>query len=202
MGHLAELEVVLKKHNLKYEFHENIAIPVAQALANNKVVAHFNGRMEFGPRALGNRTVMYPTTDGKVNDWLNKQLKRSEFMPFAPVTLMEHAEECYKNTEGAKFTAQFMTVTFDCTETMSKQSPAVVHVDGTARPQLITEAANPQYYNILKEYHKLTGIPSVVNTSFNMHEEPIVCTPEDAVSAYLQSNLDHLSIGSFLVEKS
>jgi carbamoyltransferase len=157
--------------------------------------------MEFGPRALGNRSILYPATDTSVNDWLNKQLGRNEFMPFAPVTLAEHASECYVNTEGAEFTSQFMTVTFECTEKMKRQSPAVVHVDGTARPQLISELINPRYYKILDEYHSRTGIPSLINTSFNMHEEPIVCSPGDAIRAFLQAGLDCLAIGDYLVEK-
>lgn len=193
------IEVVLKKYNLHYSRSDEIEIEIAELLARNKVIAHFHGKMEFGPRALGNRSILYPATDPKVNDWLNRRLKRSEFMPFAPVTLHEEIEKYYKNLNGAEFTAQFMTITFDCTDAMKSMSPAVVHVDGTARPQIITEAVNPRYYRILKEYFKRTGIPSIVNTSFNMHEEPIVCSPEDAVRAFLRGHLDCLAIGNFLV---
>jgi carbamoyltransferase len=121
-------------------------------------------------------------------------------MPFAPVTLSEYADECYLNIKGAEKTSQFMTITFECTDKMKNQSPAVVHVDGTARPQLVSENINPRYYKILSEYYNLTGIPSIVNTSFNMHEEPIVCSPDDAITAFLQSELDYLAIGNFLVE--
>lgn len=92
-----------------------------------------------------------------------------------------------------------MTITFDCTEAMKRDSPAVVHVDGTARPQLIRKEDNPSYYAILNEYKALTGIPSLVNTSFNMHEEPIVCTPEEAIQAFMQSKLDALVLGSQLI---
>ena len=100
-------------------------IEMARLLADNKIVARFNGRMEFGPRALGNRSILYAATDPTVNDWLNKQLQRTEFMPFAPVTLREHAEKCYKNFKGAEYTASFMTITFDCTDDFKKMSPAV-----------------------------------------------------------------------------
>ncbi|QXD16204.1 hypothetical protein GQ464_004415 [Rhodocaloribacter litoris] len=172
---------------------------VARLLAGGKVVARFDGRMEYGPRALGNRTIMYQTTDPTVNDWLNKRLSRTEFMPFAPVTLWEDRALCYEDLEGAEETARFMTITFDCTEAMKRCSPAVVHVDGTARPQLIREEDNPSYYAILKEYKALTGIPSLINTSFNMHEEPIVCTPEEAIQAFMQSKLDALVLGSHLM---
>ena len=100
---------------------------------------------------------------------------------------------------NAEHAAEFMTITFDCTPWMREHCPAAVHVDGTARPQLIRREINPGYYDILKEYEKLSGIPCLINTSFNMHEEPIVCSPDDAIRAFLQGNLDYLAIGSFLV---
>jgi carbamoyltransferase len=93
-----------------------------------------------------------------------------------------------------------MTITFDCTEWMVKTCPAAVHVDDTARPQLVRKEISPEYYAIVEEYEKLSGIPTLINTSFNMHEEPIVCTPEDAIRAFLKGHLDGLAIGSFLVE--
>ena len=196
----AFIESELEKHGLEYTKPANIAKSISEKLANGYVVGLFNGRMEFGPRALGNRSILYETTDPKVNDWLNKALARSEFMPFAPVTLSEHAERCYKDTQKGEYAAKFMTMTFDCTPKMKKQSPAVVHVDGTARPQLIDRKTNPLYYDILKAYHKRSGIPSLVNTSFNMHEEPIVCSPYDAIRAFKLGRLDCLLIGSYLVE--
>lgn len=155
--------------------------------------------MEYGPRALGNRSILYQTTDAKVNDWLNKKLKRAEFMPFAPVTLQEYASRCYLNIDRVKYNAKFMTISVDCTDWMKNISPAVVHIDGTARPQLIEENDNPSYYKILKEYHRITGIPSLINTSFNMHEEPIVASPEDAIKAFKAAKLDYLAIGNYLV---
>ena len=172
---------------------------VAELLAQGKVVARCAGRMEYGPRALGNRTIMYQTNDPEVNKWLNERLSRTEFMPFAPVTLWEDRYDCYKNIEGAEETARFMTITFDCTDVMKAQSPAVCHIDGTARPQLIRQEDNPSYYNILSEYKKITGIPSLVNTSFNIHEEPIVNTPAEAIKAFQDSKLDALLLGDRLV---
>jgi carbamoyltransferase len=125
-------------------------------------------------------------------------------MPFAPVTLYEKANDCYIIPKGKDpyYTAKFMTITFDCTEEMKIQSPAVVHIDGTARPQLIKKEDHPFYYDILNEYHKLTGVSSLVNTSFNMHEEPIVCTPEEAIISFKQSGLDYICMGSYLISKS
>lgn len=183
-----------------YQYEEDIEKKVAQLLAAGKIVARFNSRMEFGPRALGNRSILYQATDPTVNDWLNKRLKRTEFMPFAPTTLVEYANKCYKNIKGAERTAKFMNITFDCTEYMKKVSPAAVHIDGTARPQLLSKEDNLSCYKILKEYFKLTGIPTVVNTSFNMHGEPIVCTPEDALRSFKASKLDYLALENYLIK--
>jgi carbamoyltransferase len=195
-----QMEKALRDKGVEFNYHADIEVKVAELLMNNKVVARFNGAMEYGPRALGNRSILYPATDPAVNKWLNDRLKRTEFMPFAPVTLIEEAVRCYKNLHGAEYPARFMTITFDCTDFMRRKSPAAVHVDGTARPQLIDEQTNQSYYRIVHEYYKRTGIPSVVNTSFNMHEEPIVCTPEDAIRAFQLGHLDYLALGPFLVK--
>jgi carbamoyltransferase len=176
-----------------------MAPAIAKLLSEGKVVARFDGRMEYGPRALGNRSILYHAKEPAVNQWLNQRLGRTEFMPFAPATLFEHRADCYERTKGSEHAAQFMTLTFDCTEAMKRECPAAVHVDGTARPQLVSKESSPTFHEILTEYYKLTGIPSVINTSFNMHEEPIVCTPDDAIRAFLQGNLDYLAIGEFLV---
>ena len=140
-----------------------------------------------------------PNASTALNDWLNQRLRRTEFMPFAPVTLAESADQCYRNLDGARYAAEFMTITFGCTPWLHERCPAVVHVDGTARPQLIHRETNPGYYRILEEYRKLTGLPVLINTSFNMHEEPIVCTPHDALRAFVQGGLDYLLLGECLV---
>lgn len=195
-----ELEKALTDAGLSYERPNYLAAEVAGLIHAGQVVARFDGRMEYGPRALGNRSIMYHAREPEVNQWLNKRLGRTEFMPFAPVTLYEAREKCYHNIRGAEHAAEFMTVTFDCTDFMRENCPAAVHVDGTARPQLIQRDVNPGYYDIVKEYEKLSGIPSLINTSFNMHEEPIVNTPDDAVRAFVKGNLDYLAIGPFLVK--
>ena len=196
-----EIKIVLDNHHLNYKYHKDPSYVVAELLAKGKVIGRFDGRMEYGARALGNRSVLYQTTDKSVNDWLNKNLARSEFMPFAPVTISKFANKCYKNLKGAEYAAKFMTITFDCTDCMKETSPAVVHVDDTARPQLIDEKTNPKYFKIVDEYRKITGIPSLINTSFNMHEEPIVCSPEDAIKSFRQGKLDYLLIGNHLVKR-
>jgi carbamoyltransferase len=194
-----EILSALQDAKLPFEHHEPIEPTIAALIAGGKVVARFNGRMEYGPRALGNRSILFHAKEPAVNQWLNQRLGRTEFMPFAPATLYDRRHECYHNVEGAEYAAQFMTITFDCTDKMKRQCPAAVHVDGTARPQLVSAESNPSFHKILTEYDKLTGIPSLINTSFNMHEEPIVCTPSDAIRAFLQGNLDYLAIGNFLV---
>jgi carbamoyltransferase len=195
-----EIEDCLRGSGLNYVRYEQATLEhrVAELLTQGKVVARFDGRMEYGPRALGNRSILYHAEDPTVNDWLNKRLERTEFMPFAPVTLKEHAQKCYKNIKEDQYTARFMTITFDCTDWMKRVSPAVVHIDGTARPQIIAEEQNPSYYRIVKNYYEMTGIPTIVNTSFNMHEEPIVCSPRDAIRAFKSGHLNYMAIGTFL----
>lgn len=195
-----EIEKTLAEHDVEYERVGDIERRVAELLSRGYVVARFAGPMEYGPRSLGNRSILYQPTDPTVNDWLNKRLVRTEFMPFAPVTLKEYADQCYKDMNGTAHAARFMTVTADCTDWMKKHCPAVVHVDGTARPQLIDKDLEPSYYRILDEYRRITGLPCLINTSFNMHEEPIVCTPYDALRAFQLGHLDYLAIGHFLVE--
>lgn len=193
----AEIRAELERAGLQHAQPPDLTTEIARRIHQGEVIGRFDGRMEYGPRALGNRTILYHAREPDVNQWLNKRLGRTEFMPFAPVTLWEARERCYVDVAGAEHTSEFMTITFDCTEWMRKNCPAAVHVDGTARPQLIRREVNPGYYDILKEYEKLSGIPCLINTSFNMHEEPIVCSPADAVRAFLQGNLDGLAIGPY-----
>lgn len=194
-----EIQAALKRENLANEHIEDIEDRVAQLLTEDYIIGRFNGRMEYGPRALGNRSILYPARDPEVNQWLNKQLGRTEFMPFAPAALASEAHKLFKNVSGCEKTAEFMTVTFDCTQEMITKCPAAVHIDGTARPQLVSESTNPSFHRILQGYHARTGIPAIINTSFNMHEEPIICSPEDAIRAFLLGNIDYLAIGNFLV---
>ncbi len=193
------IQDAVEKHGVKAEYAPDIERRVAALLAAGAVVARFDGRMEYGPRALGNRSILSQATDTAVNDWLNKRLRRTEFMPFAPVTLHEWGDQCYGNLDGARDSARFMTMTFNCTSWMRQVCPAVTHVDGTARPQILEAQHNPGYYAILDAYRQLTGLPSLINTSFNVHEEPMVCSPDDAIRAFLDSGLDALVMGNTLV---
>jgi carbamoyltransferase len=194
-----EIREQIESFGFKATHQPNITEVVAKLLAEGRVVARFTGRMEYGPRALGHRSILYQTTDPSINDWLNAHLLRTEFMPFAPATLQEYADECYEGLDGARDPARYMTITFNCTEKMRAQSPGVVHVDGTARPQILDPKTAPDFYKITQAYYELTGIPSLINTSFNMHGEPIVCTPEDALRSFKEGKLDYLAIGNWLV---
>lgn len=195
-----EIEDALDRAGVRFDRPRYQAAAVARLLADGKVVARFDGCMEFGPRALGNRSILYHTADPDVNAWLNQRLNRTEFMPFAPATVADHADRCYRGLDGCRHAAEFMTITFDCTDYMKSVSPAVVHVDGTARAQLVTADANPGLYEIIDEYRRITGIPSIVNTSFNMHEAPIVESPMDAIRTFQDGRLDYLAIGPFVAE--
>ena len=190
----------LKKSNISYYLSENLEYEVAQFLSRGKVVARFLGAMEYGPRSLGHRSVLCAANDKSVNNWLNKRFNRTEFMPFAPATLSELADQYYLNKTGNDYyyASKFMTITCSCTDLMKKHSPAVVHIDGTARPQLVSKEDDQSYYQIIKYYHDITGIGNIINTSFNMHEEPIVCSPEEAIDSFIKSELDILAIGDYI----
>jgi hypothetical protein len=125
-------------------------------------------------------------------------------MPFAPIVLAERASELFDRDElaGAEHTAEFMTICFQCTEKFRQACPAVVHVDGTARPQLVTAANQPELHAILRAYERRTGLPALINTSFNVHDEPIVASVRDAVVAFFQSELDYLALDDCLIERS
>ena len=195
-----EIEAELKARGVSYRRVDDIEVEVARLINDGKVVARFSGRMEYGPRALGNRSVLAHTKDRTINDWLNKRLRRTEFMPFAPSVLGPHAAEVLERYEESvcSYTDQFMTVTYRVHPDWRERLQAATHVDGTARPQVVWPEANPRFFRLLDEYYKLSGIPAVINTSFNMHEEPIVATPADAIRAFQQGALDYLAIENFL----
>jgi carbamoyltransferase len=174
---------------------------VAKLLAKGQIVARFDGRMEWGPRALGNRSILVRPHDASINDSLNEKLGRSEFMPFAPVIRQEDADRWFVGTAQAPDAARFMTVCFPVTPEFSESCPAAVHVDGTARPQIVHETENPQLHALLSAVGEETGVPVLVNTSFNMHEEPLVCTPGDAIRAWQEAEIDALWLGDQLITR-
>jgi carbamoyltransferase len=194
------IEQSLEAHGLTPEPLEGpLPDVIAGLLAQGYVVARAAGRMEYGPRALGNRTILYQPTDPSVNDWLNHSLRRTEFMPFAPAVLHAERERCFGDMAGAEHAAEFMTMTFHCTPWMRGAMAGVVHLDGTARPQLVRQDRNAEFHAILTAFRERTGLPGAINTSFNMHEEPIVCSADDAVRAFLDGQLDYLALGPHLI---
>jgi carbamoyltransferase len=194
-----EIERALSRSDLKWHKSERADEEVAAQVAAGKIVARFAGRMEYGPRALCHRSIFYKADDPKVNTWLNQRLKRTEFMPFAPVMLREDAPRFLLDFDEARsVAADYMTITYRVTGDCKLLAPAVVHVDGTARPQLVDARTDEHACRMLTEYKRLRGFSVMVNTSFNMHEEPIVRTPEEAIESVKQAGLDVLAIGDYI----
>lgn len=194
-----QIETALHEAGLVFERASDIESRIAAAIHSGKIVGRFNGRMEWGPRALGNRTIVARPTDASINQQLNSRLNRTEFMPFAPAILKERCAEYFLGYSSEDFTADFMTITYDVDPGHADRIRAVVHVDGTARPQCVSPDSNPSFYKVIAEYERLSGIPVVINTSFNMHEEPIVATVHDAIRALNQNAVDFLAIGNYWV---
>jgi carbamoyltransferase len=197
----SEIEAVVSEHGLYYERLEEGAIAgvVADLLAHGKVVGWFQGAMEVGPRALGARSILAAATDKAINDSLNRRLERTEYMPFAPATTADLAADCFVGWHQDHASSQFMTMCYDCTPYLSERCPAVVHVDGTARPQVVIRDHNPRYFDVISAYAELTGNPAIINTSFNHHEEPIVLSPQDAVRSLRDGAVDILVAGQCVV---
>jgi carbamoyltransferase len=200
---IADQPEELGKLGVNFSVIEDEAEIVAQLLSEGKIVVRTTGDMEFGPRALGNRSILYQATDPSVNDWLNKKLRRTEFMPFAPILKAENAPALFDEVElsGSMHAAEFMTICLQCKPEVKENSPAVVHVDGTARPQLVDKSVNPELYAIIDKYEAKTGLPMLINTSFNVHDEPIVASAQDALVGFFQSGLDYLVLGKSLVSR-
>ncbi|MCK9236559.1 MAG: hypothetical protein M0Q29_06790 [Thiopseudomonas sp.] len=176
-------------------FNINPVDPVGTAadlLAQHKVGAIFTQAMEMGPRALGARTILANPDKRDINDSINKRLQRTEFMPFAPFVRDVDAEQVFDISQSVKYACRFMTVTANVKTEWVDKIAAVVHVDGTARPQIIERSENPLYYDILGQFKDKTGLPVLVNTSFNAHEEPIINTPEEALQALKEDRVDFI----------
>ncbi|MDB5808676.1 MAG: Carbamoyltransferase [Betaproteobacteria bacterium] len=193
-----EIETFLKWSKLPYRRLANVAEETADLLAQDRVIGWFQGRMEFGPRALGARSILASPLDARMQARLNEIKDREDFRPVAPVVLEENAGEWF---EGAGV-APFMLFVFDVARGKEDRIPAVRHVDGTARVQTINREQHPLYYDLIAAFQRRTGVPVLINTSFNTRGEPIVCTPRDAIESFWTSPLDALVIGSFLLEKS
>lgn len=193
----------LKRYSIRdyKQSSEELCLEIANCLKKGKIIALCRDKMEYGPRALGNRSIIYNPLDRSVNDWLNKKLKRSEFMPFAPSVIHEDVNDLFYIKNSGCLSDRFMTITYNVRPVMKEKAPAVVHVDNTARPQVLHKGDNEFYYNIIKYYKDLSNVPCILNTSFNMHEEPIVMTSFDAIRAFVSADLDVLVLNDSLIEK-
>jgi carbamoyltransferase len=194
----SEVENALVTYKLPYRRLADPAHAAAERLAAGKIIGWFQGRTEFGPRALGQRSILADPRDVSVRDRVNAAVKfREAWRPFAPSILEEHASEFF---EGC-VTSPFMILTFRARPKAMETIPAVVHIDGTARVQTVNRSVNPLYWSLIKRFAELTGVPVVLNTSFNLKGDPIVNTIRDAIQTFYTSGLDSLIVGPFCVDK-
>jgi carbamoyltransferase len=169
----------------------------AKAIADGKVVGWFQGRMEWGPRALGNRSIVCDPRRADMKDILNLKIKRREsFRPFAPSILREHVAEWFETDDDVPFMMQVYPIR----EEKRPLVPAVTHVDGSGRLQTVYRETNPRYYRLIECFRELTGVPIVLNTSFN-ENEPVVCRPEEALDCFLRTKMDVLVMGNWIISR-
>jgi carbamoyltransferase len=179
--------------------HDLIKLAAAE-IARGHIIGWFQGRMEFGPRALGNRSILADPRDPYMKDRLNARIKHREgFRPFAPAVIEEEAENYFDM--GSLKNSPYMLFVVPVKYSKRGEIPAVTHVDGTARVQTVNRKSNLRFWKLLKEFKRITGLPVILNTSFNVMNEPIVCTPEDALRCFLSTDIDWLAIGDYLVKK-
>lgn len=196
-----DIENALKAFGLKYKREEKIEEIVANVLSKGKIVGWFQGKMEFGQRALGNRSILADPRRAEMKDKVNGAVKfRESFRPFAPAVIKEKQHEYFEI--GKCGDVPFMEKVYIIKSDKRKLIPAVTHVDGTGRIQTVTMESNLKFFNLIKEFEKITGIPIVLNTSFNLNGEPIVCDPQDAIRTFFSCGLDILALGNYLIHKN
>lgn len=193
-----EIRRILDDRKLSYERHDDVAQATAEMLAENKIVAWFQGRMEAGPRALGSRSILMSPLRAENKDLINACVKyREKFRPFCPSMLAERAGDYLEDPRPERF----MVTSFRVREEKKQRIPAVVHVDGTARPQMVERSTNPLYHEMIERFEALTGEAVVLNTSFNIKGEPVICHPREAIKCFVDTGLDALVMGSFILRK-
>ena len=196
----SEIENILKKYNLKFKKNKNVFPYVAKKLANQKLVGWYQGKMEFSHRALGNRSILADPRNAKMKDIINKAIKyRENFRPFAPAVLGEKAHEIFEISKKNKI--EFMEKAVLVRSKWKNKIPAATHIDGTARVQTVYKNYNSKFYNLISEFYKITDIPVLINTSFNLNGEPIVEGPSDAIRTFFTCGLDVLVLGDYIIEK-
>ncbi|MFA5038996.1 MAG: carbamoyltransferase C-terminal domain-containing protein [Candidatus Omnitrophota bacterium] len=194
----SEIEAVLRSSGFAFEKSGDICEKASSLLAEGKIVGWFQGRMEWGPRALGNRSILGNPKVRGTNDRINAIIKfREKWRPFCPSILKEHAAEIL----GTDHPSPFMTLAFEVAHEWRERIPEAVHIDGTCRPQIVEERLNPRYYRLIKLFQQKAGVPVVINTSLNRRGEAMVCSPQDAILMFKESGLEYLAIGDYLVKK-
>ena len=193
-----QIKKVLEQMQIRnYRKLKNTSVVVAKLLAQDKIIGWFQGRMEIGARALGNRSILANPKNPKMKDLVNGMVKfRESWRPFAPSILEERAPEYLASVINSPF-----MILSDDTTPKRKEIVSAIHVDGTCRPQTVSQKTNPCFWQLINEFGKLTGTPVLLNTSFNLRGEPIVCTPSEALSTFYRSGLDYLVLGDYLVSK-
>ncbi|MFT4190295.1 MAG: carbamoyltransferase C-terminal domain-containing protein [Comamonas sp.] len=193
-----EIEEILKSCKVKYHQVTDPSAGAAELLSDGKVIAWFQGRMEFGLRALGNRSILADPRHISMKDKVNLLVKKREaWRPFAP-SVLEEAIPLYFDPV---YHGQHITVSVIAKENIRDKIPAAIHIDGTARIQPVSKEKNEKYYALIKEFLRLTGVPVILNTSFNVRSNPVACTPIDALKNFYTSGLEALVIGDFVVLK-
>jgi carbamoyltransferase len=193
----AELEYALRSFGASFQKCENIEEVAAELLAAGKIVGWFQGRMEFGPRALGNRSILADPRQPEIKEVLNRRIKhRESFRPYAPSILEEYLHEYFEDS----FLSPFMLMVFKVRPEKRPSIPAIEHVDHTGRVQSVSKEVNPRFWTLIDAFRRRTGIPLLLNTSFN-ENEPIVCTPKDALHCFATTKMDALALGDFLITR-
>lgn len=195
-----EIEETLKGFKIPYEYQEDIGAVGADLLRKGAILGWFQGKMEFGQRALGSRSILADPRDIRSKELVNAAVKyREAFRPFAPAILEEHARDWFEMPEGDK--VPYMEKVYPVLPEKRDLIPAVVHVDGTGRIQTVSKGTNPQFHSIIEAFGELTGVPIVLNTSFNLNGEPIVASPVDAIRTFYSCGMDALFLGHYLIRK-
>lgn len=193
-----EIREELDRRRLVYEHHGEIAAAVADILNDGQIVGWFQGRMEAGPRALGNRSLLADPRDPMMKDRINERVKfREAFRPYCPSLLDEVKQDYLEDAHSSPF----MTIAFQVRPCAKNKIPAVVHVDDSVRPQTVTSEANPLFHELIASFGRTSGVPVVLNTSLNVAGEPICCSPEDAIDCFLKTRMDAIALGNYLVRR-
>ena len=194
----SDIRKELDEYKAPYTRVENVEAVAAKLIADGNFVGWFQGRMEMGARALWNRSILADARNPEVKDRINREVKHREaFRPFAPSLLDEAKDRILESSSESPF----MILAYHVSENTKKLIPAVVHIDGTVRPHTVKKDANPRYWKLIKEFEALTGVPVILNTSFNVRGEPIICAPGDAIRGFYGTGLDALVIGDYLLTK-